>query len=97
MIRVLIADDHPIVREGLKRIFDRDGGIEVVGEAAGRVSDGGRARYDSLPWKGMIGMRNRLIHGYDAINTEILWDTIQDEFPALIRELDRYLSLDTNS
>ena len=33
MIRVLIADDHPIVREGLKRIFDRDGGIEVVGEA----------------------------------------------------------------
>ena len=33
MIRVLIADDHPIVREGLKRIFEREGGVEVVGEA----------------------------------------------------------------
>jgi uncharacterized protein with HEPN domain len=39
--------------------------VEVVGEAAGRVSEKGQREYDSLPWKGMVGMRNRLIHGYD--------------------------------
>ena len=63
----------------------------MVGEAAGRVSGSEREKYDNLPWKGMIGMRNRLIHGYDAINIEILWNTIQNDLPELVRELDRSL------
>jgi len=71
--------------------------IEVVGEAAGRVSDSGRKKHDSLPWRGMIGMRNRLIHGYDAINTEVLWNTIQTDLPELIRKIDRLLPPDTDA
>lgn len=42
--------------------------VEVIGEAASRVSDERRARHPGIPWHAIIGMRNRLIHGYDAVH-----------------------------
>ena len=41
----------------------------------------------------IVGMRNRLIHGYDAIDEEIIWDTISSHIPTLITEVDKLLSL----
>jgi uncharacterized protein with HEPN domain len=70
--------------------------VEIVGEAAGRVSPETRDQYADLPWQGMIGMRNRLIHGYDAINLEILWNTIQFDLPELVELLDRILPSEPN-
>jgi uncharacterized protein with HEPN domain len=65
--------------------------IEVVGEAAARVSPGGQKTYSSIPWPQVIGMRNRLIHGYDQVDLDVLWDTIEDDFPPLIAELEKIL------
>jgi|APSaa5957512622_1039677.scaffolds.fasta_scaffold78082_3 uncharacterized protein with HEPN domain len=65
--------------------------IEVAGEAAARVTHGGQAEYRSIPWQQVVGMRNRLIHGYDQVDLEILWDTIEDDFPPLITELEKIL------
>lgn len=65
--------------------------VEIVGEAAGRVSEQGRQRYSSLPWPQVRGMRNRLIHGYDRVDLDVLWDTITDDLPVLVAELDRIL------
>ncbi|MBI5236518.1 MAG: DUF86 domain-containing protein [Deltaproteobacteria bacterium] len=42
--------------------------IEIIGEAAGRVSLTGRSNYRGIPWGEIIGMRNKLIHGYDSID-----------------------------
>ena len=42
--------------------------LEVVGEAAGRVSEEERARYPEIPWPQIVGLRNRLIHGCDAVD-----------------------------
>ena len=65
--------------------------VEIVGEAASRLSPEDQARYPSIPWREIIGMRNRLVHGYDAIDLNVLWDTIRIDLPPLIDELKRSL------
>jgi uncharacterized protein with HEPN domain len=49
--------------------------IEVLGEAAGKFSEETGASHTGIPWRAIIGMRNRLIHAYLEINTEIVWQT----------------------
>ncbi len=61
--------------------------VEIVGEAAKRVSTDRRAAVPQIPWKEIVGMRNRLTHGYDAVDLDILWNVIQDDLPPLIDQL----------
>lgn len=65
--------------------------IEVIGEAAARVSSDGQERYADIPWRVIIGMRNRLIHGYDVVDLSVLWDTVTDDLPPLIARLEAAL------
>jgi len=65
--------------------------IEIIGEAAARVSAEGREKFTSIPWQEVIGMRNRLIHGYDQVDLDILWDTIEIDLPPLITALEEIL------
>lgn len=65
--------------------------IEVVGEAANRISTECRREYSAIPWGQIIGMRNRLIHGYDSIDFEILYKTVTEDLPFLITELKKIL------
>jgi len=66
--------------------------LEVVGEAAGRVSPETRARNRSIPWPQTVSMRNRLIHGYDSVDMGIVWQVIQHDLPPVIGQLERLLS-----
>ena len=61
--------------------------LEILGEAAAKVSSEGRARYPSIPWSEIIGLRNRLIHGYDSVDLDIVWSIIEGDLPALVRVL----------
>jgi len=61
--------------------------VEIVGEAANRVSADGRRRHPEVPWPKIIGMRNRLIHGYDVIDYDLLYNTIRTDLPPLIQQL----------
>jgi uncharacterized protein with HEPN domain len=63
--------------------------IEIIGEAAAQLTQERRDSLPQIPWANVIGMRNRLIHAYFDINRDILWKTITDDLPPLIRELDR--------
>lgn len=65
---------------------------EIVGEAATRASAEGQQRYPSMPWQFARGMRNRLVHSYDKIDLDALWDTIEHDLPPLIAELRRILN-----
>ena len=63
--------------------------IEIVGEAAAHVSESGRAQAPEIPWQTIVAMRNRLIHGYYSMNINIVWQTVQQDLPALIAQLER--------
>ncbi|MGA2033755.1 MAG: HepT-like ribonuclease domain-containing protein [Thermoguttaceae bacterium] len=62
--------------------------VEIVGEAASHVSDDTRQRYPQIPWLQIAGMRNRLIHGYDFVDYDILWQTVMEDLPALVVTLE---------
>jgi len=61
--------------------------LEIIGEAAGKISNDFRIKHDSIPWKSIKGMRNRLIHGYFDIDLDIVWKTIIHDIPPLVKEL----------
>ena len=63
--------------------------VEIIGEAASRVSMPARERHAGIPWPDIVGMRNRLIHGYDLVDLDLLWDTVAVDLPPLIAELER--------
>ncbi len=63
--------------------------IEIMGEATGRLSPTFRERHPEIPWARIRGMRNRMIHGYDDIDMDIVWDTVERDIPHLIPQLER--------
>lgn len=69
--------------------------IEIVGEAASRISAECRARYPQLSWVQIIGMRNRLTHAYFEVNLDIVWQVVTNDLPTLVMELEQIISLET--
>jgi uncharacterized protein with HEPN domain len=65
--------------------------LEIIGEAAGRVPADEQARRSSLPWPAIVGLRNRLIHGYDDVDYDIVWQIVTTDLPLLASELTRSL------
>ena len=66
--------------------------LEIIGEAANRVPDSVQEKYPHLPWLQMIGLRNRLIHGYDQVDFDILWAIVKQDLPNLISQLEKILN-----
>jgi uncharacterized protein with HEPN domain len=66
--------------------------VEIIGEAANRVPEDIRTQYPDLPWVQMIGARNRLIHGYDHVDFDILWMIVDRDLPELINQLEKIFS-----
>lgn len=61
--------------------------LEIIGEAAGRVSPQFQAAHPEIPWRKVIGMRHRLIHGYSEVDIDIVWSVLRDELLPLIAKL----------
>lgn len=66
--------------------------IEIIGEAANRISAATRANLPDIPWPDLIGMRHRLIHAYADVNLDVVWTTVIADLPSLIRVLQPVLS-----
>ncbi len=69
---------------------------ELIGEAATRLPDDLRRKWSEVPWRQMIGLRNWLIHGYDGIDTVILWDVIAVRAAELVELLDTIINEEEN-
>jgi uncharacterized protein with HEPN domain len=78
-------DHDELARHGLVRL------VEIVGEAASRVTTETRVAVPTLPWSVIIGMRNRLIHGYYDVDLDVVWATLTDDLPSLIAQLEAVL------
>lgn len=61
--------------------------VEIIGEAASKVSVESRAQLPEIPWTLMVGMRNRLVHAYFDIDSDILWATVKQALPPLLAKL----------
>jgi uncharacterized protein with HEPN domain len=59
--------------------------IQIIGEAARKVSPQYQQARPEIPWQGIIGMRNRLVHEYFRIIPERIWDVVEKDIPELIR------------
>ncbi len=57
--------------------------LQIIGEAASRISEETQMLYPQIPWKKVIGMRHILVHGYFEIDLEIVWSVIQNDLPDL--------------
>ena len=65
--------------------------MEVLGEAAKRLPPELCGRYPAVPWKLIAGMRDRISHGYDAVDYSTLWETVQDDMPPLLATVEQML------
>lgn len=74
-------DSHRMLQLALTRL------VEIIGEAASRVSTPTRENHREIPWPDIVGMRSRLIHGYDVVDLNLLWDTVEADLPPLITQL----------
>jgi len=65
--------------------------LEIIGEATKSLTTGLRGKYPDVPWKGMAGVRDRLIHHYFGVNLDVVWDIITVELPALESQIEAIL------
>jgi len=66
--------------------------LEVIGEAARGITMEFRREHSEFPWKSMIGMRDRLIHGYFDVNLDVIWETVTNDLPPLIDKLKKIVT-----
>lgn len=65
--------------------------LEIVGEAAARVSPETRSQLPTIPWRDVVGMRNQLIHAYADVDLDIVWETVAADLPVLASVLLPFL------
>lgn len=75
-------DTDPVFFRAIERC------LELIGEAASRVSSVGRQTHPGIPWQMIVGMRNILAHDYGHIDAGVVWDTVQRRIPGLIASLE---------
>jgi uncharacterized protein with HEPN domain len=78
-------DADPKLKFALVRV------LEIIGEAASKVSLECRDQYPQIPWPLIVGMRNRLIHAYFDVNLDQVWDTVTGDLPSLAEALQKIL------
>lgn len=66
--------------------------LEIIGEAARGISPTFRAAHPEIPWQKMAAMRDRLVHGYFDIDLDVVWETVTEDLPPLIEQLDEIIS-----
>ena len=66
--------------------------LQVIGEAARRVGRDFTERHPEIPWRAIIGMRNRVVHDYLFIDQDVVWDVVTDDLKPLISQLAKVLS-----
>jgi uncharacterized protein with HEPN domain len=79
-------DENVMLRMAITRC------LEILGEAASKVTPGTRAQVPSIPFGKIVSMRNRLIHAYFDVDLNIVWTTVAEDLPALLPALDSALA-----
>jgi uncharacterized protein with HEPN domain len=81
-------ETNPLLTYALERA------VEIVGEAATKISDEIRQNHQEIPWRNIVGMRNILIHSYGEVNLDILWEVVTHNYPELVMLIKQILPSD---
>jgi uncharacterized protein with HEPN domain len=76
--------------ETLKRAIVRS--LEIIGEATKKIPADTKVRWNSIQWKNMAGMRDRLIHDYMGINYRIVWDVVKNKIPDIHDQISKFIN-----
>jgi uncharacterized protein with HEPN domain len=76
-------DDERMLSLALVRL------IEIMGEAANNISEPCQAKYQKIPWRQIVGMRNRIVHAYFDIDLDIIWQVITQDLGSLLSEIKK--------
>ncbi len=66
--------------------------LEIIGEAVKRLPNELCQQYPDIPWKGMAGMRDRIIHGYDNVDLQIVWEVVKKDIPQIKPKIEKVLA-----
>ncbi len=66
--------------------------IEIIGEASKLVSDKTRSKNAKIPWRDIVGMRDKLIHAYFGVDLDAVWETLKKDIPFLKKEIKNLIS-----
>lgn len=83
---------RPDIDQDRKTLFAVIRCVEIIGEAAARITEATRASAPDIPWSAIVGMRNRLVHAYFDVDVDVVWKTVTVELPALKQRLQGLLS-----
>lgn len=84
-----LTKDQFVNNGTLKRAIERS--LEIIGEATKKVPADFKYRWNTIQWKNMAGMRDRLIHDYHGINYSIVWDVVKNKIPELQKQIEEVL------
>ena len=89
--RFIEGMDFERFSEDQKTIYAVVCAIEIIGEAARRVPIEIRKKYSHIPWRGMTGMRDKLVHDYHHVNLQLVWQTATESVPAIVPQIRQML------
>ncbi len=84
-----LTKDDFLENETLKRAIVRS--LEIIGEATKRIPADFKLKWNSITWKYMAGMRDRLIHDYLGVNYSIVWDVMKNKIPELYQQINEVI------
>ena len=87
-----LSFEHFMKDETLKRAVVRS--LEIIGEATKKIPADIKVKWDTIQWKNMAGMRDRLIHDYMGVNYAIVWDVMKNKIPEMTKQISIFLSDD---
>ena len=83
--------DHESFRDDDKCIRAVEMNFIIIGESANQIPEEIEAKYPKIPWSLMRAMRNRIVHVYFNVDEKLMWDTVQNDLPPLIPQLEKLL------
>jgi uncharacterized protein with HEPN domain len=83
--------DYETFKEDIKAVRAVEMNFIIIGEAANQIPEDIKETYITIPWSLMRAMHNRIVHAYFEVDEKLMWDTIQNDLPPLIPELEKLL------